>query len=58
MTPCTVCGCAPRLDIIDGRLRDLRLLLGPRNRPALGGGREPLCWSCATWAARFVGILL
>lgn len=58
MKPCTVCGCAPDTNIVPGVLRDLRLLLGPKWRATVDGLTDRLCWTCQSWAARFVGITL
>lgn len=53
MRPCKVCGAKPELDIPDGWLRDLRQLLGPRQRLIPKTWRvETLCWDCCAWAAR------
>ena len=55
---CRVCGITSDLDIAPGRLRDLRLMLGPRMRATIGRLRDMLCLDCQLWVARYFGICL
>ena len=56
--PCRVCGASPDTNIAPGRLRDLRLMFGPRWRATIGRLRDWMCVECQLWVARYFGIAL
>lgn len=58
MSPCRCCGWLPDMNIPDGRLRALRMLIGPRMRSTIGRKRDVLCLECQRWVARISGIVL
>jgi hypothetical protein len=56
---CRVCGDSGDVSLIDGRMRAIKRLLGPRWRATIGTRlRDFICHPCQRWAARMAGAVL